>query len=80
MLPRSGRASEPEAPLLSSIGPPQHAPWEGTRFCYSPPPAGGPCSAAKARRPDRWTARSPILSLEMGEHFPFSPRDTNSTA
>ena len=71
MLPRSGHAPEPEAPLLCFIGPPQHAPWEGTRFCYaSPPPAGGPCSAAKARRPDRCTARSPCFKPGDGRAFP----------
>ena len=38
---------------------------------------------ALQRKPGALTAAPPdhpVLSLEMGEHFPFSTRDTNSTA
>lgn len=62
------------SPLLGHLSTHGMSPWEGTRFCYVSPPQ---------RKPGALTAGPPyhpILSLEMGENFPFSTRDTNSTA
>lgn len=84
MLPRSGHVmyqtrKPPSSPSLGRLGTHGMSPWEGTRFCYvSPPPGEDPALQGKPGALAAGPPYHPILSLEVGEHFPT--RDTNSSA